>query len=191
MPPSEHELRLRERLGRLRNLSLLGGAAQKSCSPAAGRRRRPRASRAGLRSTRTQRTGGEADGGKRCASSERTRLQPHAIRARRPFRQGSVHRHDRDVDTAAAAGARDQPVVVRDGETRVAVDGFQDLLRPRPDEGREYGCFVSALTPHLGRGRSVPRLHSRRWVRGRAARGLPRSVGSSFRDGRPPGTLLP
>ena len=26
MPPSEHELRLRERLGRLRNLPLLGGA---------------------------------------------------------------------------------------------------------------------------------------------------------------------
>ena len=26
MPPSEHELRLRERLGRLRNMPLLGGA---------------------------------------------------------------------------------------------------------------------------------------------------------------------
>ena len=26
MPPTEHELRLRERLGRLRNLPLLGGA---------------------------------------------------------------------------------------------------------------------------------------------------------------------
>ena len=26
MPPSEHELRLRERLGRLKNLPLLGGA---------------------------------------------------------------------------------------------------------------------------------------------------------------------